>query len=160
MLPQIPSLLRYVAVRRTASLTSMRGHFHRPLGGYSAAAGFHASSRFAASASDPSEQFPILKKITESPRVMLQFREFIMLLEKKGINTQGKPPTFFEMMQIMKDPEMKESLRKLQEELSAAGIPIDMETVAAFQKATNKGLEDDRKDGGLKEKVKSLFKKD
>ena len=64
------------------------------------AASFHASSRFAASASDPfqsASSHPVMQKIGANPKVMQQLADFTMLLQKKGIDVQGKQPGFSEV---------------------------------------------------------------
>ncbi|KAI7876080.1 hypothetical protein K492DRAFT_135747 [Lichtheimia hyalospora FSU 10163] len=127
------------------------------------AASFHASSRFAASASDPfqsASSHPVMQKIGANPKVMQQLADFTMLLQKKGIDVQGKQPGFSEMMKIMNDPEIKESVQKLAQEMQAAGIQLDMQTIAEIQNnLEDVKKEQDDQDNGVMNKMKGFFKK-
>ncbi|CDH59525.1 hypothetical protein RO3G_06883 [Lichtheimia corymbifera JMRC:FSU:9682] len=155
------TLLQRASVRHGALTAATRMQAYRPR---LMAASFHASSRFAASASDPfqsASSHPVMQKIGANPKVMEQLAEFTMLLQKKGIDVQGKQPGFSEMMKIMNDPEIKASVQKLAQEMQAAGIQLDMQTIAEIQNS----LEDVKKEqgndsqDGVMNKMKGFFKK-
>lgn len=91
------TLLQRASVRHGALTAAARMQAYRPR---LMAASFHASSRFAASASDPfqsASSHPVMQKIGANPKVMEQLAEFTMLLQKKGIDVQGKQPGFSEV---------------------------------------------------------------
>ncbi|KAI9499736.1 hypothetical protein BDB00DRAFT_795354 [Zychaea mexicana] len=126
-------------------------------------ASFHHSQLRTASLPDgwdaSSASHPIVQKIRENPQVMDQLVEFTMLLQKKGIDVAGKQPGFADMMKIMNDPEIKEVVKKLAQEMQAAGIQLDMQSIAEIQKSLEGYKDEEQKEGGVVNKMKGLFKK-
>ncbi|CDS09190.1 hypothetical protein LRAMOSA10550 [Lichtheimia ramosa] len=159
MFKQVATTLLQRASVRHGALAAVRMQAYRPS---MVTASFHASSRFAASASDPfqsASSHPVMQKIGANPKVMQQLADFTMLLQKKGIDVQGKQPGFSEMMKIMNDPEIKASVQKLAQEMQAAGIQLDMQTIAEIQNSLEGVKKDQEDQGGVMNKMKGFFKK-
>lgn len=97
MFKQVATTLLQRASVRHGALAAVRMQAYRPS---MVTASFHASSRFAASASDPfqsASSHPVMQKIGANPKVMQQLADFTVLLQKKGIDVQGKQPGFSEV---------------------------------------------------------------
>ncbi|KAI8148564.1 hypothetical protein BJV82DRAFT_592566 [Fennellomyces sp. T-0311] len=125
-------------------------------------ASIHSSVQRAASMPEgwnASNAHPIVQKIRENPQVMDTLVEFTVLLQKKGIDVSGKQPGFAEMMKIMNDPEVKETVKKLAQEMQAAGIQLDMQSIAEIQKSLEGFNKADEKKDGVVDKMKGFFKK-
>ncbi|KAI9263443.1 hypothetical protein BDA99DRAFT_437934 [Phascolomyces articulosus] len=124
-----------------------------------------------------SNAHPIVQKIRQNPQVMEHLVEFTLLLQKKGIDVTGKQPGFTDMMKIMNDPEIKEVVKNLAQEMQSAGIQLDMQSIGEIQKSLesfqpssttttttsqNKNEQDQKQeeeDQGVVNKMKGFFKK-
>ncbi|KAL9549373.1 hypothetical protein PS6_006110 [Mucor atramentarius] len=69
----------------------------------------------------PAPQHPLIEKIQQHPHIMQQLVDFTQLLQTKGV------------MKVMNDPEIKEKVQKLAQDMQAAGIQLDMQTIQELQ---------------------------
>lgn len=81
----------------------------------------------------PAPQHPLIEKIQQHPNIMQQLVDFTELLQSKGVDVSGKQPSFMQVMKVMNDPEIKEKVQKLAQEMQAAGIQLDMQTIQELQ---------------------------
>lgn len=81
----------------------------------------------------PAPQHPLIEKIQQHPHIMQQLVDFTQLLQSKGVDVSGKQPSFMQVMKVMNDPEIKEKVQKLAQEMQAAGIQLDMQTIQELQ---------------------------
>lgn len=64
---------------------------------------------------------------------MQQLVDFTQLLQSKGVDVSGKQPSFMQVMKVMNDPDIKEKVQKLAQDMQAAGIQLDMQTIQELQ---------------------------
>ncbi|CAO3638084.1 unnamed protein product [Mucor hiemalis] len=64
---------------------------------------------------------------------MTQLVNFTNLLQTKGVDVSGKKPSFMQIMKVMNDPEIKEKVQKLAQDMQTAGIQLDMNTIQELQ---------------------------
>jgi hypothetical protein len=76
---------------------------------------------------------PLIDKIQQHPHIMEQLVDFTTLLQSKGVDVSGKQPSFMQIMKVMNDPEIKEKVQKLAQDMQAAGIQLDMSTIQELQ---------------------------
>ncbi|KAI9265668.1 hypothetical protein EDC94DRAFT_603764 [Helicostylum pulchrum] len=142
----------------------------------------HTSINFFASSHDWNNQkppaHPLIEKIQQHPHIIEQLVNFTSLLQSKGIDVSGKQPSYMQIMKVMSDPEIKEKVQKLAQDMQGAGIQLDMNTIqelqanfadlAAEQAAPEqvfdekKPVEEEEQRGrkkGIMNKVKGIFKK-
>lgn len=81
----------------------------------------------------PAPQHPLIEKIQQHPHIMQQLVDFTQLLQTKGVDVSGKQPSFMQVMKVMNDPEIKEKVQKLAQDMQAAGIQLDMQTIQELQ---------------------------
>ncbi|KAG2215155.1 hypothetical protein INT46_006541 [Mucor plumbeus] len=81
----------------------------------------------------PAPQHPLIEKIQKHPHIMQQLVDFTQLLQSKGVDVSGKQPSFMQIMKVMNDPEIKEKVQKLAQEMQAAGIQLDMQAIQELQ---------------------------
>ncbi|KAG2220318.1 hypothetical protein INT45_004003, partial [Circinella minor] len=139
---------RIIAIATQQQIASFH---HTPLRAASMPEGWNASNAH-----------PIVQKIRDNPQVMDQLVAFTVLLQKKGIDVAGKQPGFADMMKIMNDPEIKEVVKKLAQEMQAAGIQLDMASIGEIQKSLegfNSNGGGEKQNDGVVNKMKGLFKK-
>jgi hypothetical protein len=137
---------------------------------------FHTSNKqlFASDWQQP-PQHPIIEKLQQHPHIMQQLVDFTALLQAKGVDVSGKQPSFMQVMKVMSDPEVKEKVKVMAQDMQAAGIQLDMQTIQELQ-SDMKGLteqytqskeqvqaEEEPVTGGEKkgvmDRVKGIFKK-
>ncbi|KAI8583361.1 hypothetical protein K450DRAFT_223268 [Umbelopsis ramanniana AG] len=127
----------------------------------------HSSAYVRASAGDPMQgidtSHPFIKKLQSNPQILQQLADFTILLQEKGLDaSSGKQPGFGQIMKLMSDPEVKEKAAKLAQDMQAAGIQMDMNTVMELQKAfggPRSAEGEEQENGGLLNKAKGFFKK-
>ncbi|KAK6465894.1 hypothetical protein DFJ63DRAFT_317074 [Scheffersomyces coipomensis] len=82
------------------------------------------------------EQAETIKKFGETlknnPEIFGLIEGFKDLLERKGIQTGGKPPSMTQMMRIIADKEFRDHLSKLKDALEAANINIKQEDLGTL----------------------------
>jgi hypothetical protein len=131
---------------------------------------------------------PFIQKLQSNPHILQQLADFTILLQEKGLDTSnGKQPGFgqvscffgdgmqtqtkeysinltrpLQIMKFMSDPEVKEKAAKLAQDMQAAGIQMDMNTVMELQKAfggPRSAEGEEQENSGLLNKAKGFFKK-
>ncbi|KAI8880113.1 hypothetical protein K501DRAFT_255685 [Backusella circina FSU 941] len=98
-------------------------------------ASFHSSRGVWASSQDwqQAPQHPLIEKIQQHPHIMQQLLDFTNLLQSKGVDVSGKQPSFMQVMKVMNDPEVKEKVKVLAQDMQAAGIQLDMAAIQELQ---------------------------
>ncbi|KAI8355062.1 hypothetical protein EDC96DRAFT_446753 [Choanephora cucurbitarum] len=107
---------------------------------------------------------PLIDKIEQHPHILQQLIDFTQLLQSKGVDVSGQQPSFMQMMKVMNDEEVKEKVKQLVQDMQAAGIQLDMNTIqelqASFiQPSTENESESRGRKRGVLNSVKGLFKK-
>ncbi|KAI7899024.1 uncharacterized protein BX663DRAFT_564288 [Cokeromyces recurvatus] len=78
-----------------------------------------------------------IEKIKKNPHIMQRLVDFTSLLQSKGFDVTGKQPSFAQMLKIMNDPDIKESIQVLRQDIQAAGIQFDLKTIQELQAGLN-----------------------
>ncbi|KAI9475512.1 MAG: hypothetical protein EXX96DRAFT_268948 [Benjaminiella poitrasii] len=116
---------------------------------------------------------PLMEKFQKNPQIMQRLMDFTQLLQSKGIDVTGKQPSFMQMMKIMNDPDIKESIRLLSQDIQAAGIQLDLQSIQELQASLNsmglptheqpeqkkEEVQEHGRKRGVMNKVKGLFNK-
>ncbi|KAH8555940.1 hypothetical protein BGW37DRAFT_479159 [Umbelopsis sp. PMI_123] len=127
----------------------------------------HSSATARASTGDPMQgidpNHPFIRKLQSNPHILQQLADFTLLLQEKGLDTSsGRQPGFGQIMKLMSDPDVKSKAVQLAQDMQAAGIQMDMNTVMELQKAfggPNSTAEEKQDNPGLLNKAKGFFKK-
>ncbi|KAI9282678.1 hypothetical protein BY458DRAFT_496971 [Sporodiniella umbellata] len=108
---------------------------------------------------------PVLDKISKHPQIVKQLTEFTYFLQSKGVELTQKP-NYMQLMKVMSDPEVKEKTRQLVQDMQAAGITLDMNSIREIQEQMAKANDPfgeekpkEEKKEGVMDKVKGYFKK-
>jgi hypothetical protein len=166
---------------RQLFLSAHRVHFKRAvLPAFALPKNLHTSApKLFASSHDWQQppQHPLIDKIQQHPHIMQQLVDFTALLQSKGVDVSGKQPSFMQIMKVMNDPEIKEKVQKLAQDMQTAGIQLDMSTIQELQSnfsnlspapenIINEKSEDQKQQEeehgrkrGVMNRVKGLFKK-
>jgi len=129
---------------------------------------FHSAAIAPARAGDPMHgidpNHPFVQKLRDNPHIVQQLADFTVLLQEKGLDmSSGKQPGFGQIMKLMSDPDIKEKAAKLAQDMQAAGIQMDMNSVMELQKAFGGPRpaddEEQAEKPGLLNKAKGFFKK-
>ncbi|KAI8347348.1 hypothetical protein BD560DRAFT_338526 [Blakeslea trispora] len=111
---------------------------------------------------------PLIDQIEQHPHILQQLVDFTQLLQSKGVDVSGKQPSFMQMMKVMNDPEIKDKVKQLVQDMQAAGIQLDMNTIQELQSSfmntqqPENNHEEEQSKGrkrGVLNSVKGLFKK-
>ncbi|KAG0164481.1 hypothetical protein DFQ30_009881 [Apophysomyces sp. BC1015] len=77
---------------------------------------------------------PLIDELKKHPHIIQQLADITELLQSKNLDST-KEPSFMEVMQVMRDPEIREKVQQLAKDMAEAGIQFDMSTVAELNKS-------------------------
>ncbi|ORY94243.1 hypothetical protein BCR43DRAFT_496099 [Syncephalastrum racemosum] len=154
---RLTTALRTLAHTTTVTQRTIVSRSVRPMAIAMQRSSLHCSARWSAEAGDPPKTHPVLQQLQQHPEIVQQLYEVAMLLQSKDLGTPGQQPSFTQMFKIMKDPEVRDAITKLSQSMTAAGIQLDMSTVAELQ---NSLMDVAKQQGtGSQDDLEKLFKR-
>ncbi|KAI8371775.1 uncharacterized protein BYT42DRAFT_581542 [Radiomyces spectabilis] len=165
-------MYRLISVARQGAQCAVRAHsasLRAAIPNHVLRSGFHHLGSQRASASDhwpQAKSHPLVDKLRQHPHIMQQLIDFTALLQEKGFDVSGKQPSMMQIMKVMNDAEIRERVKKLAQDMQAAGIQLDMQAIAELQNSLGQhqgsGESDEQSEGKkspVMDKVKGFFKK-
>ncbi|KAI9023084.1 hypothetical protein CLU79DRAFT_750204 [Phycomyces nitens] len=115
-----------MAFKPTATFQSM-------CAGHGSMGAIHTSARMQASESETPSEHPLLTKLKANPHILHKLAGFTAFLQAKGIDMSGEQPSMMQVAKVMSDTEVREKIKDLVQDMKAADIELDMDTIKELQ---------------------------